>query len=66
MKINQSVDAGPVSSAIVFDSYPKGAVVKFTMTNGDDVIIRTGRDELVDLEQAINEWLNQSVASEDE
>jgi hypothetical protein len=56
MKINQSVDAGPVASALVYDAYPKGGIVKFTMVDGDEVVVRIGKDELNDLSTAIHEW----------
>ena len=61
MLIKQFVDAGLMSRVLVYNRHPNGAVLNFTIGNGDEVTIYAGEAEIADLQSAIDVWVNEKA-----
>ena len=69
MHIKQFVDAGSMSRVLVYNRHPNGAVLNFTIENGDEVTIYAGEAEIRNLTDAIDTWCHdkaKELMSEDE
>ena len=61
MHIKQFVDAGSMSRVLVYNRHPNGAVLNFTIDNGDEVTLYAGEAEIADLQSAIDVWVNEKA-----
>ena len=61
MQIKQFVVAGSMSRVLVYNRHPNGAVLNFTIDNGDEVTIYAGEAEIADLQTSIDEWVNEKA-----
>ena len=61
MLIKQFVDAGSMSRVLVYNRHPNGAVLNFTIDNGDEVTLYAGEAEIAALQTAIDVWVNEKA-----